>query len=219
MTTTKKTSTKKKAPAIKKAPVTKKAPVIKKDLIEEEQKPITQTEYARHRKEKGLKGGTHQAVKKAIDSARLLKCLVIVGKKKMIKNLEQADKEWESKTTPDTQVDQNDPEQAELALAAKHTTSKYTSARARRLEAQAEQEEIILARLKNEVLDLVVARRQITTIGKELSQMHTNVSRSKASEFAAETNPQAMRVMLQTFLKMTARKTIKKLQKVVPSEK
>ena len=190
----------------------------KKSSKKEEKKPITITAYARHRKEKGLKGGTHQAIKKAIDSARLLTCLIEVNKKKMITCAKEADLEWESKTTPETQVDQNDPEQAQLTFETKETSNKYQSARARRQDAQAELAEIELKKAKNEVLDLGAARNQITTIGKELSQGFSNISRSRAAEFAAETNPQVIRNALQDLLKDLVIKTIKKLQNVVPNE-
>ena len=195
----------------------KKAPK-KTSPKKEEEKPITITAYARHRKEKGLKGGTHQAIKKAIDSARLLTCLVEVGNKKLIVSAKEADLEWESKTTPETQVDQNDPEQAQLTFETKQTSNKYQSARARRQDAQAELAEIELKKAKDEVLDLGVARNQITTIGKELSQGFSNISRSRAAEFAAETNPQVIRNSLQDLLKDLVIKTIKKLQGVVPNE-
>lgn len=190
----------------------------KKTSKKEEKKPITITAYARHRKEKGLKGGTHQAIKKAIDSARLLTCLVEVGNKKLIVSTKEADLEWESKTTPETQIDQNDPKQAELSLETKETSNKYQGARARRLDAQAELAEIELAKAKGEVLDLNAARNQITTIGKELSQGFSNISRSRSAEFAAETNPQVIRNSLQDLLKDLVIKTIKKLQGVVPNE-
>ena len=183
----------------------------------EEKKPITITAYARHRKEKGLKGGTHQAIKKAIDSARLLTCITEVNKKKMITCAKEADLEWESKTTPETQVDQNDPEQTQLTFETKKTSNKYQSARARRQDAQAELAEIELAKAKNEVLDLGAARNQITTIGKELSQGFSNISRSRSAEFAAETNPQVIRNSLQDLLKDLVIKTIKKLQNVMPN--
>ena len=184
----------------------------------EEKKPITITAYARHRKEKGLKGGTHQAIKKAIDSARLLTCIIEVNKKKMITCAKEADLEWESKTTPDTQTDQNSPKQTELNLKNNETSHKYQGARARRLDAQAELAEIELATAKGEVLDLIKARKQLTTIGKELSQGFSNIARSKSIEFAGETNPQVIRNALQDLLKDLVEKTIVKLNKVVPSE-
>ena len=221
-----KKSTQAKKPAVpkkttqgKKPAVPKKTTQGKKPAPKKVKEPITVTAYARHRKDKGLKGGTHQAVKKAIDSARLLKSIKEIGNKKMIISAVEADKEWDSKTTPETQIDNNDPEQQQLSLEAKKTSQQYTGARARRLEAQAEIAELELSKLKGELLDLVRARQQLTTIGKELSQAFYNISRSKAAELAAETNPQIIRVTLKKMLDDLANGTIKQLQKVVPSGK
>lgn len=216
-TASKKKSVKKQAAkkkTVKKAALKKKA--TKKEAKSPPPKPITVTAYGRHRKNNGLKGGTHQAVKKAIDSARLKDCVIEVGDKKMITDAVEADLEWDSKTTPDTQTDQND-DQSELDLEHSETSKKYTSARARRLDAQADLAEIELQKARGLVLDLSIASKEITTIGKELIQGLTNISRTQAAPFAAEDNPQIIRVKLQELHKKLVKSAIIKMKKLIPN--
>lgn len=61
-------------------------------------KPISLREYARHRKEAGLAGGTHHAVQVAIESGRLAKSVTPDGK---IVSAEAADAEWAATTHVD----------------------------------------------------------------------------------------------------------------------
>lgn len=209
--TNKKTVTKKPTTKAAKKPAKKQAKT---------NKPITVTAYARHRKEKNLKGTTRQAVKKAIDAARLMKCVVLVGKKQMITDAAAADKEWLSKTTPDTTAPtepvtpKKTEEQIQLDLESQTTSRKFTNARATRLDAQAEMALIELAKAQETVLDLVVAKREVLAIGKTLSKNISVIGRAHAEELAQETDPQKVRIKINAILNGLIETTVYELGKI-----
>jgi len=63
-------------------------------------KPLSLRAYAAWRKSKGLRGGSLEAVRRAIQSARLVDSLVTVDGVQKVSDPEAADREWEANTEP-----------------------------------------------------------------------------------------------------------------------
>lgn len=163
---------------------------------------LTQAEYARHRKASGLPGGSREAVRKAVDEARIS---TIDGKIDPV----VADIQWEKNTrarlSPEavgarpaaapaaaTVVAGDLVEQAAVAApsapaaaAPAPVDSGYTAARARREIAEAEQAEIDLRRAKGELVAWTDVQRGGFEVARELRDTMESAVNSLAAEISA----------------------------------
>lgn len=110
-------------------------------------------EYARHRKDASLPGGTVNAVRTAIDSGRLCKSLTPDGRQ--IADAELADAEWEANTLADRRP-QSGPAAASLRVPPDLMESK-----ARREAALADLAEIDVAERRGELISVEQARADV----------------------------------------------------------
>lgn len=164
---------------------------------------LTQAEYARHRKGRGLPGGTRESVRKAVDEGRIS---TIEGKIDPV----VADIQWEQNTrarfSPQAAsrpaaaaVDggQDLVHQAQTApvpaesLAPPATDTGYTAARARREVAEAEQAEIELKKAKGELVAWQDVERGGFEVARELRDTMESAVNALAAEMAALPNAES----------------------------
>lgn len=131
--------------------------------------PMGLREYARHREELGLAGGTHRAVQVAIRDGRLVKALMANGKI----NAVVADAEWAAVTMSDripitgpTSVDVEDDDDLPFGIPS------MKESRARREAAEAALAEIELAEKRGE---LVLARDVESKLVNTFAQCKTKL--------------------------------------------
>lgn len=158
---------------------------------------LTQAEYARSRKARGLSGGSRESVRKAVDEKRIS----VFGPDKLI-SPELADSQWErntrSRMSPHAQagaapdllagastVQADAPSTPPPAAAPVAMTNGYTDARARRELADAETSEINLKKLRGEMLVTADVARAGFEIGRELRDAMEASVNSLASELAS----------------------------------
>ena len=164
---------------------------------------LTQAEYARHRKERGLPGGSREAVRRAVDR----KTISVFGDQGGI-DPELADAQWLRNTrarvspqaqagaTPDllagaATVQADAPAAAPPAAAPPALANGYTDARARREMADAETSEIQLKKLRGEILMTVDVARAGFEVGRDLRDAMESSVNSLAAELAAIGNADA----------------------------
>lgn len=140
---------------------------------------LSQAQYARSRKARGLPGGTREAVRKAVETGRI----DVFGEDRLI-DQDLADDQWRRNTRA-----RFSPQAAAGAptvvgqLPAE--TGGYTAARARRETAEAEQAEIELMRTKGEL----VAASDVKRAGFEIGRDLRDAMESAVSALAAEVAP------------------------------
>lgn len=117
----------------------------------------SQSGYARHRKERGLPGGTPQAVSKAIKSGRLKRAIREDG----LIDFSTADREWPHNGQLRIVVNNPPPASEE-----RPDGDGLLSARIRRERAEAALAELKAARASGEVVDVVEARSTFHAIGR-----------------------------------------------------
>ena len=121
--------------------------------------------YARHRKERGLPGGSLSGVQQAISSRRLKKSLTREGK---IRSFELADAEWKANTAADC-VPVTGPTAPKVNSAVPES---FSTARSRHEAAKAELAELELAKRRRELLP---AADVATRIGGVFTQCKTKI--------------------------------------------
>lgn len=149
---------------------------------------MTPAEYARHRKQAGLSGGTPQAVQKAVDSGR-----ITVENGKI--DAEAADLAWKRRTRPRIDLHSG----ADLAPPAEKpekpadpgdSGADWAKAKARDMAAVASMRELELAKRQNELVDRAGVERAAHAIGRQLNRTLVEVWPSKVSvDLAAITDP------------------------------
>lgn len=154
---------------------------------------LTQAEYARSRKERGLSGGTREAVRKAIDSGKIS----AFGPDKLV-DRDLADKQWERNTrarvsshsstgsVPMDLLDEAGRVQADPSAppggAPPAPDTGYSSARARREMADAEKAEIETAKLRG----AMVMREDVDRAGYEIARELRDAMESSVNSLGAE---------------------------------
>lgn len=153
---------------------------------------LTQAEYARSRKARGLPGGSREAVRKAVDEKRIS----VFGPDKLI-DAELADRQWERNTRA-----RQSPQAAAQAGAGDLLgqpgpvpastpadppsppvqDSGYNAARTRREQAEAEEAEMRTARIKGTMVLREDVDRAMFEICRELRDRLTGCARRIASE-------------------------------------
>jgi len=171
---------------------------------------LTQAEYARSRKARGLSGGSREAVRKAVDERRIS----VFGPDKLI-DQQLADSQWERNTRArlspqanvaadggqggagiDLFVDAGPDASASSAAAANQSKSPmpdtgYAGARARREEAEAEKAEIETAKLRGSLVMREDIKRGGFDIGREIRDAMESAVNSLAAELATLTSADA----------------------------
>jgi hypothetical protein len=162
---------------------------------------LTQAEYARSRKARGLSGGTRESVRKAVDDKRIS----VFGPDKLIDQA-LADSQWERNTrarfspeaaggaaaivqpsadllgqaaTPEA------PAASPPPAAAPAVDTGYTQARARRENAEAEQAEMDLRKRKGELVERIDVDRAGYEIARDIRDAMESAVNSAAAEMAA----------------------------------
>lgn len=169
---------------------------------------LTQAEYARSRAERGLPGGSREAVRKAVDAGRIS----AFGPDKLL-DLALADQQWERNTrarpgasgagasahvwTPDQReaVDPQ-PAPAEPPAARAQAEPGYMQFRARREEADAEIAEMNAAKMRGAMLMREDVDRAMFEIGRELRDALTSCARRIASEVASMSSAEACETVI-----------------------
>ncbi|EJL77346.1 hypothetical protein PMI15_04668 [Polaromonas sp. CF318] len=164
---------------------------------------LTQAEYARSRKARGLSGGSRESVRKAVDEKRIS----VFGPDKLI-SAELADSQWERNTrsrmspqaqagaTPDmlagaSPVQTDAPAAPAPVAPATALPDGYTAARARREMADAETSEIQLKKLRGEILITADVARAGFEVGRDLRDAMESSVNSLAAELASVNNADA----------------------------
>lgn len=157
---------------------------------------LTQAEYARSRKERGLSGGSRESVRKAVDEGRIS----AFGPDKLVSR-ELADQQWEKNTrarlSPQAQGAAAAPDLVSQASAAPAPSTApaappspapapdgYTAARARREMADAETAEIELRKLRGQLLVTADVARAGFEIGRDVRDTMESSVNSLAAELA-----------------------------------
>lgn len=159
---------------------------------------LTQAEYARSRKARGLPGGSREAVRKAIDEGDIS----AFGPDKQI-DPELADTQWarnrRARISPQAAAAAaadllgdapapTPPVAAAPPVASPVADTGYTAARARREIAEAEQSEIELKKAKGELVAWQDVARGGFEVGRELRDTMDSAVNALAAELAAEGN-------------------------------
>lgn len=166
---------------------------------------LTQAEYARSRKARGLPGGSREAVRKAVDEKRIS----VFGPDKLIDQL-LADQQWERNTrtrfSPQAAAGSGDlletpgddatpaPSAARPAAApaaAPVPDNGYTEARARRERAEAEEAEMRTAKIRGTMVLREDVDRAMFEILRETRDRLTGCARRIASEVASASSAEA----------------------------
>lgn len=165
---------------------------------------LTQAEYARSRKDRGLSGGSREAVRKAVEEKRIS----VFGPDKLVSG-ELADQQWEKNTrsrmSPHAQagaapdllaspapVQADAPSTPPPAAGPPTAPNAYTDARARREIADAETSEIQLRKLRGEMLVTADVARAGFEVGRELRDAMEASVNSLASELASVASADAI---------------------------
>jgi len=164
---------------------------------------LTQAEYARSRKDRGLPGGSREAVRKAVDEQRIS----AFGPDKLI-DLQLADSQWARNTrarvgATDGSANVSDAIGDLLAIggdstqvptsppAAAQEPSGYTAARVRTEMANAQLAELELAKKRGEVRDVADITRGGFDIARELRDAMDSSVNTLATELAVLDNADA----------------------------
>jgi hypothetical protein len=154
---------------------------------------LTQAEYARSRKERGLPGGSREAVRKAVDEGRIS----AFGPDKLLDKA-LADSQWERNTR--SRVSPSSAAPAQLGLDAPGDTAPempepasskaaadpgYMQFRSRREEADAQIAEMNAAKMRGSMLMREDVDRAMFEIGREVRDRLTACARRIASEVAS----------------------------------
>lgn len=172
--------------------------------------------YARSRKERGLPGGSHEAVRKAIASGRLTGAsFVHVGARKKI-NPEKADLEWASNTDP---VAQRDPESAkggagdglfpdaspprpsrgpspEESAEQARVRRATANAQALRVKYGAQRAKLQFEREAGNLVDADTVRRKSFELARGMRDSVLSIVEGAKADLASETDPHAVGEML-----------------------
>lgn len=166
---------------------------------------LTLTAYARHRKAKGLIGGTKSAVHKAIKTGR-----IPVDENGLI-DPAAADKAWALNTTPragsqaaaaangstnDAAAAQEKSDAARTANAA--SQADYLEARSRKEWALASKRELELAQARGELVSVVYMRDQVTRITTTVAEAHNNIPGTWLARLEACRDTAERRTVLET---------------------
>lgn len=159
---------------------------------------LTQAEYARSRKDRGLPGGSREAVRKAVEEKRIS----VFGPDKLV-DRELADSQWER----NTRARQSPQASASLDLGltgaappanapaadrpASPVDTGYTEARARRERAEAEEAEMRTAKIRGTMVLREDVDRAMFEIMREVRDRLTSCARRIASEVAAISSAEA----------------------------
>lgn len=157
---------------------------------------LTQAEYARSRKERGLSGGSREAVRKAVDGGKIS----AFGADKLLDKA-LADSQWERNTrarlsptaaasgAADTastgDLLDGIPASKEVSAPAAVPDTGYSSARARREMADAEKAEIETAKLRG----AMVMREDVDRAGYEIARELRDAMESSVNSLGAELAP------------------------------
>jgi hypothetical protein len=165
---------------------------------------VTQAEYARSRKARGLPGGSRKAVHAAVHDGSI----DAFGPDKLI-DQELADRQWAKNrrarigTQPAAGHASGDllgmgdaPAPAPAAASSSQPDSSYTLARTRRENAEAEQAEIELRRKKGELVLRDDVDRAFVEIARELRDRLMACGRRTAAECAALTSAEACEAVI-----------------------
>lgn len=166
---------------------------------------LTQAEYARSRKDRGLPGGSREAVRKAVEEKRIS----VFGPDKLV-DRELADSQWERNTRARQSPHANAPASAGLDLglaavgqgsgsagaadrppAAAPVDTGYTEARARRERAEAEEAEMRTAKIRGTMVLREDVDRAMFEIMREVRDRLTSCARRIASEVASVSSAEA----------------------------
>lgn len=132
--------------------------------------PISLSAYARHRKARGLTGGSHEAIRKAISTGRLVESIVMVSGKPKIASTEVADFEWNKHTRKSVPSTRHAPSQSPAL-------EEMSFNEARRLreiatwkltEARADTEALNLREREGELIETEKAREDVRSIFAEI---------------------------------------------------
>lgn len=164
---------------------------------------LTQAEYARSRKDRGLPGGSREAVRKAVDEGRIS----AFGPDKLLDQT-LADSQWARNTRarvgsasgePDLLGDDQDAGatvDAPAAASASRGDATYMALRARREAADAERAEMETAKLRGSMLMRDDVDRAMFEIGRELRDALMGCGRRIASEVATLASAEACEQVL-----------------------
>lgn len=169
---------------------------------------LTQAEYARSRKERGLPGGSREAVRKAVDEGRIS----AFGPDKLV-DQQLADSQWERNTRARVSQSSAQPNQATTNVASVGAapadyagegagSSKppadptYMQFRSRREEADAQIAEMNAAKMRGAMLMREDVDRAMFEIGRELRDRLTACARRIASEVAATNSAEACETVI-----------------------
>lgn len=158
---------------------------------------LTQAEYARSRKDRGLPGGSREAVRKAVEEKRIS----VFGPDKLI-DQQLADAQWERNTrarvgqlaasvasgaqAADTGATAAPADAAQAPAAAPPVVeSGYNEARTRRERAEAEEAEMRTAKMRGAMVMRDDVDRAMFEIGRELRDRLTASARRIAAEVAS----------------------------------
>lgn len=164
---------------------------------------LTQAEYARSRKARGLSGGSREAVRKAVDEKRIS----VFGPDKLLDE-HMADSQWERNTrarlSPQAAEKPMPPIEPGLfgqpqapsptpapPLPVSVVDNGYTAARARREVAEAEQAEIELKKIRGDLVAREDVDRGGFEVARELRDTMESAVNSLAAELATLTNAEA----------------------------
>lgn len=119
--------------------------------------------YAAHRRDQGLPGHSHEAVRRAIQSGRLERSVVMVGGKPKIRSADEADQEWLEHTRHAQEGDEPEPTPGEgdevityNEARRRHEIERWRQARVKR-----ELEELDLAHRRGELVSVDEARADV----------------------------------------------------------
>lgn len=169
---------------------------------------LTQAEYARSRAERGLPGGSREAVRKAVDANRIS----AFGPDKLLDQV-LADQQWERNTrarpgataaagspnvwTPEQREPADPaPPAADPPGARAQPEQGYMQFRARREEADAEIAEMNAAKMRGAMLMREDVDRAMFEIGRELRDALTSCARRIASEVASMSSAEACETVI-----------------------
>ncbi len=171
---------------------------------------LTQAEYARSRKARGLPGGSREAVRKAVDEKRIS----VFGPDKLV-DLQLADSQWERNTrarlSPQAAAGSSElplgpvvdqvpvgatQERAAAPAPAPVVDNGYTEARARRERAEAEEAEMRTAKIRGTMVLREDVDRAMFEILRETRDRLTGCARRIASEVATASSAEACEAVI-----------------------
>lgn len=173
---------------------------------------MSMREYAASRKARKLSGGTHVAVRKAIQSGRLVESVRQGSKGQALIDAEVADREWDARTDP-TQVrdasapaKQTPPKQPGLfgddaprpsdGPSGDETVTKARRAQAAKLEFQAKLTELEYRRQARELVPVAIVDREITRIVQECVTELREIPDRTCAHLAATTDAHRAKMLL-----------------------